>query len=172
MAVADDYEDAARRLSPKGRIWETEDWRNFCAALGASFGAADTSVAVLLDEWHPDTTDELLSALERVYGLPEDCTDPPTTTEDRRAALAAKMRAVGRDGRAATVVGMALRAGYEITITTHTVPVCGVALCGDPLYDEEWAFHIDVPEASIPEWLQCMIRKVVPAHISLSFSGS
>lgn len=168
---ADDYTDAARRLSPRGKIWQTEAWQSVCSAVGTYFATIDTALAALLDEFDPATTDQLLAALERVYGLPDPCDDPPTTTEDRRAALAAKMRSMGRDGREATLVGIAMRAGYTITVDTYTPFMCGLSSCGDLLYDADWAYHADIPE-EIPEWLQCLLRAVTPAHVTLSFSGS
>lgn len=158
-----------RRLSPKGAIWASETWRELVTGLAADWSRVNNRFRDLVDEADVRTTDEMVDAWERVYGLPDRCSSsPPTTLADRRLALAAKAAGVGGQSEQ-YLIDVAAAAGETITITTYTPFLFGVSEFGDLMYDAWWAFHFSVPE-SIPEWLQCQLDNLKPAHTTSDYA--
>jgi uncharacterized protein YmfQ (DUF2313 family) len=171
--MARDYADLLRRIGPRGPIWRAARWVQLTTAAAVDMARLDVRLARIVAEADLRTTTETVADWERVYGLPEPCTGtPPSTLSERRAALVAKATATGGQSEA-YFVELCARAGYAVTITTYTgdVFLCGVSVCGDALYNDVWAHHWEVrgDAGPIPDWLQCRIEALKPAHTTVSF---
>ena len=99
---AEDYADAFRNLLPDGLII---DWFWDRGLEDLALGIGDTLV-----RWHgrwvdaseeafPPTASELLSAWERISGLPDPLAPVPTTEEERQTALKGRFGAHGGQSR-------------------------------------------------------------------------
>lgn len=129
--------------------------------------------AQLVDEADPRFAEELLPDWERVAGLPNPClADPPDTTQERRAALVAKLTLAGRQDEQ-YFIDLAAALGYTITITypaAHTFQVNAPSVtvrestclspCTEPL--RTWG----------NEELECAITTLKPAHTAAQFAYS
>lgn len=161
-----------RRMGPRGFVWLSERWVELSNGLAAELNTARSRIIDLVSEADPRTCDELLDEWESVYGLPSRCGGTlPSTDDERRAALAAKVAARGGQ-RAADIIAVCAAAGYTVTITTYSAFLYGVNTYYEPMYDEAWAYHFDVVGSggAIPDWLQCIVRDIKPAHVTVGFS--
>ena len=142
-------------------------------ALAEELARVDQRGEVLIEEADPRTASELLADWERVAGLPDPCTGPLATLQERRAALVARLSAAG-GASPAYFVAVADSIGYAITITerpegpntwrvnapavTVTTFEAGQNAAGEPL-----AWWGD-------ELLECVIRRLNPAHLRVIFA--
>lgn len=162
------------------------------AAEGAALDAAYYSAVQLLDEADPNTTTVLLPDWERVYGLPDACVAAAgivQSTQERRAALVAKVNMVGGQSRA-FFIGLAADLGYAITITEYA-PHTTEHDSEHPITDDPWRFvwQVNAPlntireqtteddtEMALEVWgnklLECVISRFKPAHTHLIFAYS
>lgn len=143
--TAQGYLEALLDLAPRGLYWTRQDrttrWARKVKALAEEMARADGRLLDLLDEADPQTTDELLGDLERLYGLPDPCVTPaPSTKAERRAALAGRMAAQGGQ-TPEYFISVALALGYVATIYEYRPPRC-TATCTDPLsIQTDWTAH-------------------------------
>jgi uncharacterized protein YmfQ (DUF2313 family) len=163
---------------------------NLSAELSAEGNAIDQA---LLDAGRarsaimPYGLPEMLADWERVYGLPDPCTDPPTTYADRLAAVLGKVRAVG-GLTPAYFIGVAAALGYTVTITEEEPWTCE-SPCELPANEEDWWFvwTAHAPETTITEFtcetpceeplrswgnarLECALKRLAPAHTIVHFA--
>ncbi len=140
-ATGTDYRDLLLRLLPVGPAWPRlagTDLANLLHGLGDELARVhNTGPLRVMDEADPRTAEYMLDALERVYGLPSDCMDPPTTVADRRLALHAKMIATGGQS-AAYYIAVALALGYTITITEPQQFRASSSRIGDAVWGDDW----------------------------------
>lgn len=182
-----DYLQQFLRLLPRGLVWQRG---------AGSVQAADLLTLMptwarlhqrgndLITEVFPCSTMEGLPEWEATLGLPDPCTGPLDTVQERLAAVCVKFSA--RGGQSAQYfIDLAAGLGFEITITTFRPFYAGIGRVGDPLYGAAWAFawRINLPadlplvwfRASIStageplrSWgsniLECMIAAHAPAH--------
>jgi len=189
---AEDYAAALLSLLPTGPAWPRDDDATIPAvARGLSDRAAaiHQRAADLLAEVWPGTTVELLAEWEASLGLPDPCVGPGQSTTQRRAAVMARLTAVGGQS-IPYLVSVAAALGYAITIEEHQPAAAGILRAGAPLGGEDWAHAITVhaPEATIVpavagrmvagdplrawgnEALQCVLSRLRPAHSVIRFS--
>lgn len=107
---------------------------------GKHLDDAQVQALTLLSEMFPDTTFVLMADWERVYGLPDPCTGPLATVQERRAALIGRYQDKGGQSRQ-FYVDLATSLGYTVTM-------------GDPQGTpgtDEWAFkwYVNAPETTI-----------------------
>jgi uncharacterized protein YmfQ (DUF2313 family) len=163
---------------------------NLSAELSAEGNAIDQA---LLDAGRarsaimPYGLPEMLVDWERVYGLPDPCTDPPTTYADRLAAVLGKVRAVG-GLTPAYFIGVAAALGYTVTITEEEPWTCE-SPCELPANEDDWWFvwTVHAPETTITEFtcetpceeplrswgnarLECALKRLAPAHTIVHFA--
>lgn len=150
---------ARRRILPAGAIWRTKVGRALYRVLHADadelarvYGRAED----LLAEAHAATIDESLDEWENELGLPGDCITDEQTNDQRMAAIAAKLRAVGGQSRQ-YYIDVAAGLGVVITIAEQQPFYVGLHGCGDAVGEIDWKFVWIVtapPEGSI-EYLTC-----------------
>lgn len=156
------------KLLPTGTAWPRDTdttLYNFLLALSQTLMQCDRRGLDLLEEFDPNTTFELLSDWERVFGLPGACdTNPPTTLAGRRAAVLGKWLGFGDPTPAL----------YESILTTNSVtgeiitnpPFVPGSPAGDPITEDEWAFAWIVSMVHGPSETaaQCQIQDIAPIH--------
>lgn len=160
------------------------------AAEGKALDTAYYSANQLLEEADPKTTVMMLPDWERNYGLPDACVAAAgiiQSTQERRAALVAKVNMVGGQDQA-FFIGLAADLGYMVTITEWR-PHTTEDDTEYPVTDEPWRFvwQVNAPLNSIREqtteddtemalevWgndlLECVISRFKPAHTHVIFS--
>lgn len=156
---------------------------------GAALDRAQKRARDLLNEMQPDTSSEMLADWERVLGLPDPCMGMLTTLQERRAAVMAKWREKGGASRG-YFIGVAKKLGYDVTITEMGPFMVGRSAVGDCLsQNADWihVWRVNAPETTVRyfragqstagdplakwgnEMLECIIRKLKPAHTQVLF---
>lgn len=149
--TAEQYARQLKQLLPPGRLWNllAGSWiEKVLLAIGDEFERVDTRGSDLVDESFPSTTDEMLSEWEAALGLPDDCDEDLSLTDDeRRDRITEKL--ISRGGQTPQFfIDMADVLGVTVTIDEgqYTNLRCGVAECGSPLgglgSDYEWTVNI------------------------------
>ena len=186
-ATQADYAAHLLALRPAGPAWAPEDDHLFAAA--EECARAHNRAVALVDESDPRLTTELLADWERVAGLPDACTGPLATLQERRAALVARLTSIGGQSRA-YFIALAAALGYTVTITEYR-PYHVNSHVNDPLNSELWTFVWQVNAAintvrrfvvtsgvnePLATWgnqlLECVIRRLAPAHTKVLFAYS
>ena len=177
MALIDRYASQLMALLPPGWAWTRDtgsDMHLFMKGLAAEPARIHERIEDLLDEMDPSKTVELLTEWETVWGLPDPCTGQLDTLGDRRAALLARVRAVGGQSPG-FFIRLAESLGYTITIDEN--------VDGDPT-----VWRVNAPETTVHwaragqaragdkirtwgnEILECAILSVNPAHLTVLFA--
>jgi uncharacterized protein YmfQ (DUF2313 family) len=142
------YADALAALLPRGLPWPREPTcvlQQLLAAWAAAFARVDARGADLGDASDPRTTVEMLSDWERVFGLPDPCAPVTPTEPQRRAALLARLTALGGQSRQYFIdlLGALGRTVEIIEFSTHTVNSrVDEALC-DSACAYAWQVHVE-----------------------------
>lgn len=190
--TADDYLAQLQALLPQGPAWPRDAGATLTKLLQAmadELARIDGRAAQLIEEADPRTTDELLADWERVAGLPDSCVTAAQSTAQRRAALHAKLTTLGGQSTA-YFIALAASLGYTVTITEfhlHTVEDD----VNYPLYGHPWRFawQVNAPQNTVGtlsvtdtvadplawwgnELLECVIRRLKPAHTHVLFAYS
>lgn len=187
---AEAYRAQLQALLPQGAAWPRESntvLARFLAALAEEIARVDGRAEQLLDETDPRTTAELLADWERVAGLPDSCVTATQTTQERRAALVAKLTNLGGQSRQ-FFIDLAARLGYTVTITEFRQYHCERD-CGQPVNEEDWQFvwQVNAPETTVREFstesgaedplrswgdelLECMFQRLKPAQTKVQFT--
>jgi len=189
-----DFQAAMQKLLPRGRAWPrtpTALLTAFAGAIGDAFFALRQVTVQFLDvESDPSQALALLPDWETDFGLPDSCSPPNPTLQQRHNSLLLKIAASPGGQSAAYYIGVAAQFGYVITITTWRVSCLGQMHLGDPMCAAPWRFawRVNVPSISVeyfslgvsalgePFWttsdteLECRLAKIQPAYGVLWFS--
>ncbi len=188
------YKAQARQLLPQGWAWDdTPALDAVLMATAGSMAEVHARADLLLEETDPRTTRELLPEWEAFAGLPEPCvSNPPTTLEERRLALWAKLTMTGGQSLGFFQDWLG-RLGYDVEILPHGKPfIAGIGRCGERLGggpSQRFIWRITVKGTrggrfragsgrcgerlltiSRAADLECMIRRYAPAHTLLIFA--
>ena len=158
-------------------------------AEGGALDKAQSSAGNLLDEFFPSTCLATLPDWEREYGLPDECRIDAQSITERRAALVAKVRAIG--GLSISYLRqLAADLGYvDVTMDEYRPATCS-GDCGMSLWDAEWrgSWYVNFPDASLhviancgdacegaldvykTGILECMINRLKPADTTVVFT--
>lgn len=183
------YRDQLIALQPPGAALPTapgSTWAQLLHGLADELARVDARAGSLVTESDPRSTSELLDDWERVAGLPDACATDEQTTDQRRAALHARVAGIGGQSRQ-YYVDLAARLGYAVTITEYR-PHTVVMDVDSPLYGKDWAHAWSVNavqdtvtvhtvngavDDALATWgnarLECAIRAVAPAHSIVLF---
>lgn len=159
-------------------------------AVGAQLDVAQAITEALLIEIDPRTTDLLLEDWERVYGLPDGCSDIGQSVEQRRAALLAKVSDSGGLSKR-YFLQIAEQMGYRDTSIITFVPSHCEMTCEMALRDERFRFiwTVNLPhqgenytvfrvgarcDKRIDSYtfgaLECQLMRLKPAHTHVTFT--
>ena len=185
-----DYQQAMLRLLPTGRVWRRDPASTLSAvmlALAPTYTRNTAAAAQVLIDASPATTQNLLVEWENSLGLPDPCTAPNPSIEQRQAAVRAKF---GARGGLTTTYFLTLAAALGFTITiTEFAPFAVDMPCDEPLLEPEWAFiwqvnapqittfYFSVEESSVDDPLEtydagelvCRITQDAPAGTLVLF---
>jgi uncharacterized protein YmfQ (DUF2313 family) len=186
------YARQLKQLLPQGVAWSLESGSRFSKlllGLADELARVDARGGTLIDECDPRTTLETLTDWERVYGLPDTCVVSEQSVDQRRAALVAKVIALGGQ-TPAYFIALAAAMGFAITVTEFT-PHDVEDDCDQPIDGDDWAYAwqvnaalgatseltVDDPVDEALTWwgntsLECVMRRLKPAHTYLLFSYS
>lgn len=143
MITKEQYAQAFKQLMPLGMLFDLEESSNFyklIIAICANYELFDEYCDNFINEIYPNTTLELLPEWEREYGLPDSCSIPDSTIEQRRKLLLAKYNALGGQ-TPAYYIALAAYLGYAITIIEFAdfAPFrTNINRTNDVLYGESW----------------------------------
>ena len=191
--TATDYLRQLQVLLPPGPAWPKDDAATLTRlldALATELSRVDGRAQKLIEEADPRTVAELFADWERVAGLPDPCAQAfggDQTIAQRRAALVGRLTTLGGQSPA-YFIGLAAALGYAITITEFRAH-CVNDNVEQPLYDAAWNFAWQVNAAlntvtdivvespvedPIAAWgnalLECVIKRLKPAHTAVLFS--
>lgn len=190
-----DYLAMLQDLLPRGAAWPRDPdatLTKLLDALATGFVAVDRRGDDLLRESDPRETYELLEDWERAFGLPDPCLDLSNTLQERRQDLLERVTGIGGQS-VAYFLAVAASIGYDdVTITEFRPFVCGVSRCGDRLngpHEIRYLWVMRVPGPRVTRFrtgasqigdrlgeidratdLECLIRRLAPAHTNLLFS--
>lgn len=143
---AADYLWQFQRLLPRGKVWQ-RGWGTLQAAqlltLMPTWVRLHLRAENLLVDAFPCSTLELLPEWEASLGLPDPCTGPLATLQERQAAVCAKFSARGGQSKE-YFIRLAASLGYQIRIDTFKPFYASEGRAGDPLYSEAWAYTMRV----------------------------
>ena len=186
------YREALLALLPIGDAWPKEadsELGKLMASMAEEFARIDQRAVDLLKESHPSTADELFAEWEAQYGLPDACTPPDQTAEDRAYALIQSYQMQGGQSKA-FFIDIASLLGVDITITEYKQRYYGDYY--KQLYaSNDWTYtwqvntkvvnfrnfrygdrYNQVYRRWINERLECVFTQIKPAHMHLIFSYS
>lgn len=136
-------------LLPPGRAWSQEPGGTQLALLtgfGHEFANLEARLEDLLREQDPLRTLELLPDWEAAFGLPDDCVGVPSTIEERRAAVVARLVALA-GGSAFDLRGLAATLGFDVRIIEHRPFEAGRSRAGDMLTNVQTPFRAGLARA-------------------------
>jgi uncharacterized protein YmfQ (DUF2313 family) len=137
-----DYLYQFQRLLPRGRVWH-RGWGTLQAqdllTLMPTWSRLDARAAQEIVDAFPCSTVELLPEWEASLGLPDPCTGPLPTLQQRTAAVCAKFAARGGQSME-YFIHLAAALGFQIEIQTFKPFYAGQGQAGTPLYSEAWAY--------------------------------
>jgi len=183
IATAQDYLTGFQRLLPRGRVWH-RGWGTLQAqhllTLMPTWARLHGRANELVEDIFPCSTNDLLPEWEATLGLPDPCTGPLDSIQERVAAVCTKFRARGGQS-VAYFIAVAESLGFSITIDQFlaTVPNpelaftwrvniyqqtsivwfrAGISTAGDPL--ASWGSNL----------LECALEALKPAHTTIIFA--
>lgn len=190
----EDYAQVMADLLPRGWAWTREPHSvlmRTMVGLAGEFTRVHGRDCDLLAESYPGTAIETLTDWERICGLPDACTGPLTTVQERRAAILAKLASRGGQSRQ-YFIDVAAALGFHITITEFHAFRVGENRAGNPLNGADWLFYWRVTSweqgqkifffrtgqsptsEPLRHWgnklLECLIRSLAPAHTIVQFA--
>lgn len=164
------YAHQLLQLLPRGPLWQINpsgDFAGLLRAIGESLARSHGAIERLLLEADPRTTGDLLAEWEAACGLPDGCIPGGGTTEQRRAAVVARLIATGGANAAYFI---ALAATYGYTLTVDELATNQVRFNSD-LMVAVTPFRAGLSHAGEPlraygnDQLDCLIDRIKPAHV-------
>lgn len=176
-AIIAQYLSQLKALLPPGRAWTPDSGTNLHSllqGLAVEFARIQDRVDDLRDEMDPARTVELLARWETVFGLPDPCTGQLATLGERRAALLNRVLSVGNQ-TPGFFIRLAASVGYTVTIDEQVDGAPHVWRINGPATSVRWARSGTARCGDhIRSWgnelLECAIRAVNPAHLTVLFA--
>ena len=187
---AEAYARHVKALLPVGAAWSleaTSTLSKLLTGMGEELARVDGRGVTLIDESDPRTVLETLEDWERVLALPDACVSGEQSVNQRRAAVTARVIALGAQ-TPAYFIAIAAALGFAVTITEFS-PYDVEDHCDAFIYGDAWAYawqvnaaigdsgelSVDDPVDEALTWwantsLECALRKLTPAHTYLLFS--
>jgi uncharacterized protein YmfQ (DUF2313 family) len=166
---------------PQGEIWSRDPsafQSQVILSLLGTYQRLSARDSNLLVDSFPTSTVELITEWEATLGLPDSCTPLNPTFAQRLAAIAARIAAQGGQS-VPYFISVAAALGFTITITEFT---------GSTALAYQWRINSalntityfragqSVAGDALAAWgnsqLECVMRKIAPAHLTLLFGYS
>lgn len=178
--MARDYVQLFKQGLPRGAFWQRaidSVATMLDTGLVQEFERIDLRIADLVNnEMDPRTTTEMLEDWERNFGLPDPCTEPPTTIEGRRQALTARVIARGGWSGGPSVpflTSLIVALGYaeeDIEIRRFKFqPYTCNSECDNCLNSDDagwiYVWEFVVVHGTLDSVLQCQVYKYTLGHI-------
>lgn len=190
-----DYRAMLQDLLPRGAAWPRDPEATLTRlldGLAAALVAVERRADDLQRESDPRVTYELLPDWERAFGLPDPCLSLSNTLQERRQDLMERVTGIGGQS-VAYYLSVAARIGYQdVTVTEFRPFIAGHSRCGDRLNGPHeirfhWVMRVPGPRVTLFRTgasqigdrlgeidratdLECLIRRLAPAHTILHFS--
>jgi uncharacterized protein YmfQ (DUF2313 family) len=191
--IATDYLAQLQALLPPGPAWPKDadaPLTKMLSGLSQELARVDARALELVEEVDPRTTAELFADWERVAGLPDACVVAfagDQTAAQRRASLVGRLATLGGQSPA-YYIALAASLGYTVTITEFSEHSVNDDV-ERALYGTAWNFAWQVNaglntvieitveslvDDSIAIWgnelLECVLKRLAPAHTTVLFS--
>lgn len=156
----EDFANVMADLLPWGMVWPRDpdtDLMRTWSGLAVEYARLHQRDCDLLAESYPGTCIETIGDWERICGLPDPCTGPLDTLQQRRAAVLAKLAARGGQSRQ-YYIDLAAIYGYTITITEYRPFIAGQNAAGDACWHQSIGLPPDrwgqqpIPQARDQDW--------------------
>lgn len=183
MRTAEDYLAQMKALLPQGAAWPREGQEvldGLLLALAEEFARVDSRADQLMIEADPRTVDEMLGDWERAHGLPDGCVVAEPTIPGRRLALHQRVATLGGLSEP-YFIGLAALLGYDTEVEEFDLSRVAFPLPrrinGRP-WAYAWRLAIYGPTEIGGDGLyasadlECVIRRLKPAHTIVSFDWS
>lgn len=151
-------------MLPRGRVWH-RGWGTIqtehIQTLFRTWASLHRRINDVITETFPCTTYELLPEWESSLGLPDPCTGPLDTIQQRQSAVCAKF--AERGGQSIDYfIALARALGYEINIEVFTPFRASQNRVGDRLRNEDWAFawRVTVHQVLSIVWFRASVSAV------------
>ena len=182
-------------LLPPGQAWNMQENSNLTKTLkiiAEELAKIHCRSDRLIEEADPRTTLEMLDEWENVAGLPDPCTGPAETLQERRLRLVQKITGSGGQSKS-FYIAVAEFIGYDITITEYRPFIAGISQVGVHVlnggHDVRYHWQVSVPDPRITYFrtglstagekllsvaraldLECILNRLKPAHTNLIFN--
>lgn len=167
--TAEDYAQVLADLLPLGAAWPREPATVLMRAIGGfavEFSRVHSRDCDLLAEAYPGTANETIADWERVCGLPDPCTGPLETLQQRRNAVLGKLSMTGGQS-VAYITQFLTTMGFFVEITEGPGPYAWEIFTSPTTYVY---FRAGVSRAGdrLKTWgnkmLECAVEEIRPAH--------
>jgi uncharacterized protein YmfQ (DUF2313 family) len=180
LSGANPWRKVVQRLLPPGPLWDLETQPGLAAAADAMTSQANSvnnAVRLFVLQVFPWTVTYMLDAWVAELDLPWPCAELPTTDDEKRALIGARLAAQGGQSPAYLV---SVAAAFGIPITIVEWPFgrpfrTGLSRCGDRLGTEAQLhmFEVQAPASTGTDdraRLECLINAFRPAHTEPIYS--
>jgi uncharacterized protein YmfQ (DUF2313 family) len=181
LSGANPWRKVIQRLLPPGPLWDLETQPGLAAAadaMVAQTNAVNNAVRLFVLQMFPWTITYLLDAWIAELDLPWPCGDLPTTDDEKRALIAARIAAQGGQS-VAYLVGVAAAFGIAIVIVEW--PFGKTARFGRVRFGtarfgttaQMHVFEVQAPSGTSADdraRLECLIDAFKPAHTQAIYS--
>jgi len=187
----ENWKKSLETLLPIGKAWTFDQDSDFLKTLysfAPELARVSRSAKELIEEVDPRTTGELLTAWERLLGLPDNCQRVLSdSVQARRQDVLTRLTLVG--GSTINYFrSLARSRGFNVQFIEEGLALCGKTLCGQNMNgSDDWAYTITMIiddsiailfQAGIsqageslgsynPARIECLINAIKPAHIYL-----
>jgi len=161
---AEHYLELLQALLPTGLIWTREpdaDLTNLLMALADEFARVDHRGDDLVEESAPRTAVEILDEWEAILDLPDTCTQPPESIQERQFTAWIKMTTLG-DGAPGYIIDFLEQFDISpVQIIERKPTLAGMAVAGDLCYsnDDIFQFEVLAPDVEKIKWAQAGIAE-------------
>lgn len=195
IATTQAYMTQLRGLLPQGEAWNTQKDSVLTKTLqiiAEELVKIHGRTGFLIEEADPRAASELLQEWETIAGLPDSCTGPAETLQERRNRLVQKITNTGGQSKA-FFIAIAVFLGYAITITEYRPFITGISQTGVGILNGGHAvrYHwtVSVPNPRLTYFrtgvsttgenllsvaraldLECILNRLKPAHTNLIFN--
>ena len=175
-----DYLQAFQALMPRGAAWPTNPpatLTQVLAALALTWYRINLSAAGLLADAFPGQCVQLLPEWEASLGLPDPCSGPAPTLQERQAQVLARFANGGGQSKA-FFIALAATLGFQVTITQFTGANAFLwrvnAHMTNIVYFRAGVSTIGEALQSVngTDVLECVFQALKPAHTTVEFTYS